>query len=208
MRFNFSYYLLIFKILKRNKLRSFLTSLGIIIGIASIIIIMSVGAGAHSLIVNEINTVGSNLIGVLPGATDDSGIPAAVMGVSVTTLTVDDGLAIEEQVAQIEVVAAYFKSVATISLQNKNTQMVFGNHISQYPIDRSVEDGTTVPIYYEGRLVPLHLMNNYIDEDFDKLVEEHPFETKEFLKKKWARIEEAIGGDDRLQEIAEDIVFL
>ena len=94
-----------------------------------------------------------------------------------------------------------------ISLQNKNTQMVFGNHISQYPIDRSVEDGTTVPIYYEGRLVPLHLMNNYIDEDFDKLVEEHPFETKEFLKKKWARIEEAIGGDDRLQEIAEDIVF-
>jgi len=85
--------------------------------------------------------------------------------------------------------------------------MVFGNHISQYPIDRSVEDGTTVPIYYEGRLVPLHLMNNYIDEDFDKLVEEHPFETKEFIKKKWARIEEAIGGDDRLQKIAEDIVF-
>jgi len=94
-----------------------------------------------------------------------------------------------------------------IALNNKNTQMVFGNHISQYPIDRSVEDGTTVPIYYEGRLVPLHLMNNYIDEDFDKLVEEHPFETKEFIKKKWARIEEAIGGDDRLQKIAEDIVF-
>ena len=94
-----------------------------------------------------------------------------------------------------------------IALNNKNTQMVFGNHISQYPIDRSVEDGTTVPIYYEGRLVPLHLMNNYINEDFDKLVEEHPFETKEFIKKKWARIEETIGGDDRLQKIAEDIVF-
>ena len=94
-----------------------------------------------------------------------------------------------------------------IALNNKNTQMVFGNHISQYPIDRSVEDGTTVPIYYEGRLVPLHLMNNYIDEDFDKLVEEHPYETKEFIKKKWVRIEEAIGGDDRLQKIAEDIVF-
>lgn len=94
-----------------------------------------------------------------------------------------------------------------IALNNKNTQMVFGNHISQYPIDRSVEDGTTIPIYYEGRLIPLHLMNNFIDEDFDKLVEEHPLETKELLKKKWARIEEAIGGEDRLQKIAEDIVF-
>ncbi len=104
--------------------------------------------------------------------------------------------------------ASYMGITGTpIALNNKNTQMVFGNHISQYPIDRSVEDGTTVPIYYEGRLVPLHLMNNYIDEDFDKLVEEHPIETKEFIKKKWVRIEEAIGGDDRLQKIAEDIIF-
>ena len=104
--------------------------------------------------------------------------------------------------------ASYMGITGTpIALNNKNTQIVFGTHISQYPIDRSVEDGTTVPIYYEGRLVPLHLMNNYIDEDFDKLVEEHPFETREFIKKKWARIEEAIGVEDRLQKIAEDIVF-
>ena len=104
--------------------------------------------------------------------------------------------------------ASYMGITGTpIALNNKNTQMVFGTHISQYPIDRSVEDGTTVPIYYEGRLVPLHLMNNYIDEDFDKLVEEHPIDAKEFIKKKWARIEETIGGDDRLQKIAEDIIF-
>lgn len=94
-----------------------------------------------------------------------------------------------------------------ISLQNRNTQLVFGKHISTYPIDRSVDDGTTVPIYYEGRLIPLHLMNDYIDEDFDQLVEEHPLETKEMLKKKWARLEQAVGSEDRLQKIAGDIVY-
>ena len=54
MDFKVKNYLLVFKIIKRNKLRSFLTSLGIIIGIASVIIIMSVGAGAQSLIINQI----------------------------------------------------------------------------------------------------------------------------------------------------------
>lgn len=94
-----------------------------------------------------------------------------------------------------------------LSLQNKNTQMVFGKNISEYPIDKSVEDGTTVPIYYEGRLAPLHLLNEYIDEDFDQLFEECPYETKEILKKKFARVEQAIGSKDRLQKIAQDIVY-
>jgi len=167
MRFNFSYYLLIFKILKRNKLRSFLTSLGIIIGIASIIIIMSVGAGAHSLIVNEINTVGSNLIGVLPGATDDSGIPAAVMGVSVTTLTVDDGLAIEEQVAQIEVVAAYLKGVATISWQNKVVDTTLTGITSNYLEVESanIKEGQFISEEYEGTTARVVVLGSQVAED-------------------------------------------
>ncbi|KKR49925.1 MAG: Type I site-specific deoxyribonuclease, HsdR family [Candidatus Curtissbacteria bacterium GW2011_GWA1_40_16] len=94
-----------------------------------------------------------------------------------------------------------------VELSNKNTRMVFGDHVSQYPIDRSVDDGTTVPIYYEGRLTPLHLLNDYIDEDFDQLVAEHPVEMKDMLKKKWARLEAAVGADDRLHKIAQDIVY-
>lgn len=104
--------------------------------------------------------------------------------------------------------ASYMGITGTpIALQDKNTRMVFGEFISKYPIDQSVSDGSTVKIYYEGRLVPLHLMNNYIDEDFDQLFEEGSFEKKEFIKKKWATIEQAIGVDDRVQKIAEDIVF-
>lgn len=94
-----------------------------------------------------------------------------------------------------------------VELSNKNTRLTFGNHISEYPIDRSTEDGTTVRIFYDGRLTPLHLLNDYIDEDFDQLVGEHEFETKEILKQKWARLEQAVGAEDRLQKIADDIIY-
>ena len=72
--------------LRTNKVRSFLTSLGIIIGIAAVIIIMSVGAGAQSLIINQLNSVGTNLVGILPGASEENGPPASVLGIVVTTL--------------------------------------------------------------------------------------------------------------------------
>ncbi|HOZ53048.1 MAG TPA: ABC transporter permease, partial [bacterium] len=63
------------KALKANKARSFLTMLGIIIGVASVIIIMSVGAGAQSLILGQIEGLGANLISVTPGKSDDQGPP-------------------------------------------------------------------------------------------------------------------------------------
>ncbi len=94
-----------------------------------------------------------------------------------------------------------------ISLQNRNTQMVFGEEFSEYPIDKAVEDGTTVPIYYEGRLTPLHVFNKYIDLDFDQLLAEHPIDTKDVLRNKWATLESAIGAEDRLQKVAYDVVF-
>lgn len=68
------------------KFRSFLTILGIIIGIASVIIVMAVGASAQQLILDQVNSVGSNLVGVLPGASNDKGPPASVFGIVTTTL--------------------------------------------------------------------------------------------------------------------------
>lgn len=79
-----------YKNLTAAKWRSFLTILGIIIGVASVIIIMAIGQSAQALILGQISGVGSNLIGVLPGASDEKGPPAAVLGISVTTLTYDD----------------------------------------------------------------------------------------------------------------------
>jgi len=76
--------------LRANKKRAFLTMLGIIIGVGSVIVIMSVGAGAQSLLVNEISAFGSNLFGVMPGAAADDGPPASVMGITVTTLKLNE----------------------------------------------------------------------------------------------------------------------
>lgn len=75
-----------YKNLMASKFRSFLTILGIIIGIASVIIVMAVGASAQQLIVDQVNGVGSNLIGVLPGASNEKGPPASVFGIVTTTL--------------------------------------------------------------------------------------------------------------------------
>ena len=79
-----------YKNLLAAKFRSFLTILGIIIGVASVIIIMAIGQSAQALILDQVSGVGSNLIGVLPGASDQKGPPAAAMGIKVTTLKYSD----------------------------------------------------------------------------------------------------------------------
>jgi len=103
--------------------------------------------------------------------------------------------------------ASFLGITATpISLKSRDTRLVFGDYIDIYPMSRSVEDGATVPIYYEGRLVPLHLTNYFIDEEFDDLTQEVDFAMKESLKRKFARLEQAVSVPDRLKRIAEDIV--
>lgn len=93
-----------------------------------------------------------------------------------------------------------------ISLHNRETRLVFGDHISEYKINQAVEDGATVPIYYEGRLVPLHLTNQFINEEFEDLTDEIEFEAKEAYKRKLARLEQAVSAKDRLEQVAKDIV--
>lgn len=105
------------KSLLRNKARSFLTMLGIIIGVGSVIVIMAVGAGAQSLILAQVEGLGSNLIGVMPGKSDDSGPPTSAMGIVITTLTYDDAMALANpaNVPNIVDVAAFYKGVGTVS---------------------------------------------------------------------------------------------
>lgn len=73
-------------LLSAQKTRSFITMLGIIIGVASVIIIMAVGAGAQNLVLAQVKSLGANLIGILPGKSDDSGPPTSVMGIIITSL--------------------------------------------------------------------------------------------------------------------------
>jgi len=132
------------RVLLRNKTRSFLTSLGIIIGIASVIMIVSVGAGAQSLIYNQIKGMGSNLIGVLPGAAEEGGPPASAMGISITTLTYDDALEVKRQLPEVKAVAAYVRGVGSITYQNKSIDSNFIGVSEKYieVEDTSVENGS------------------------------------------------------------------
>ena len=98
-----------------NKARSFLTMLGIIIGVGAVVMIMSLGAGAQSLIISQIKGLGGNLIGILPGKSETDGPPATVMGVAITTLKDDDLEAIRRQVPNIIGAVGYSRSLATAS---------------------------------------------------------------------------------------------
>lgn len=97
------------------KFRSFLTILGIIIGIASVIVVMAIGASAQQLILDQVAGMGSNLVGVLPGASDEKGPPASALGVVTTTLKIDDLKAVLQKKNAPNVVAAcgYVSGVAT-----------------------------------------------------------------------------------------------
>jgi type I restriction enzyme R subunit len=96
-----------------------------------------------------------------------------------------------------------------IELQDANTRAVFGDYISVYDIQRAVQDGATVPIYYESRLAKLALDEGErpkIDPDFEEATEGEEVERKEKLKTKWAQLEAVVGAEKRLGLVARDIV--
>jgi len=96
-----------------------------------------------------------------------------------------------------------------IELHDKNTRAVFGDYISIYDIQRAVEDGATVPIYYESRLAKLELIEEekpHIDTEFEEVTEGEEETEKEKLKTKWAALEAVVGTQKRVGLIAEDLV--
>lgn len=105
-----------YKNLLAAKWRSFLTVLGIIIGVASVIIVMAIGASAQALILEQVQGVGSNLIGVLPGASDEKGPPASALGIVTTTLKYEDLQALlrKNNAPNIIEAAGYVTGVATV----------------------------------------------------------------------------------------------
>jgi len=96
-----------------------------------------------------------------------------------------------------------------IEKTDANTRAVFGDYISVYDIQRAVQDGATVPIYYESRLAKLALdeaERPKIDPDFEEATEGEEVERKEKLKTKWAQLEAVVGAEKRLGIVAQDIV--
>lgn len=111
--------------LSTHRLRSFLTVLGIIIGVASVIVLMSIGKGTTAQILTNIQSMGANLIVIRPGASIG---PGGVRGAGGTTrtLTLEDAQAIAQQVPYIAAVAPSYSSNQQLvaGAQNVNSQVI------------------------------------------------------------------------------------
>lgn len=106
--------------------------------------------------------------------------------------------------------ASYVAFTGTpIDLSDRSTLRVFGPCISIYDIQQSIDDNTTVPIFYESRLVKIDLPDEkkeLLNEAFDEIFEESENEHKEKEKRRWSMLEALVGADKRLKLVAEDIV--
>lgn len=97
-----------------------------------------------------------------------------------------------------------------IASEDKDTRAVFGDYVSIYDIQDAVEDGATVPIYYESRLAKLDINRELIEELSDQVEEvvedEEDVSQREKTKGEWSRLEKLVGAGPRLQQVAADLV--
>ncbi|MCA3644032.1 MAG: type I restriction endonuclease subunit R, partial [Methylobacterium sp.] len=96
-----------------------------------------------------------------------------------------------------------------IEKDDVNTPAVFGDYIDVYDISRAVEDGTTVPIYYESRLARIELPDEEkpkIDAEIEELTEDEAVTEQEKIKRRWATVEALVGSEKRLTMVAADLV--
>ena len=106
-----------------NKMRSSLTMLGIIIGNASVIAMIGVGEGAQKFVSDQVSSLGSNLLFILPGSPEAQSRPVF----SPQTLVLEDAIAIAEQVPAVKEVAPQLNSSELVSYRNKNVStLIYG----------------------------------------------------------------------------------
>ena len=136
-----------------HKLRSFLTILGVVIGVAAVITLMSIGKGTSVTIISRLESLGSNLLFIQPGATMVGGVRSAAG--SATSLTLEDAAAIAEQVPYIASVAPFYSASLQVIAGDQNMrtgitgitpeyqqafnlQLSEGSFISEYQYDSAM----------------------------------------------------------------------
>lgn len=96
-----------------------------------------------------------------------------------------------------------------IEAKDRSTTAVFGDVIDTYDLTQAVEDGATVKVLYEARLAKVRLPEDAlrdIDNAFTEAVSGSEEDAQERLKSRWSRVEAIVGSDERLDELARDIV--
>jgi putative ABC transport system permease protein len=139
-----------FRAILRNKLRAFLTTLGIVIGVGAVIAMMAIGAGAKAQVEEAFAAMGTNLLIILPGSTSTSGVHGGYG--SMPTLTWDDLAAIRSDVATVKAAAPSLRSSLPVVAEDQNwTTSVTG----------------TSPEYFDIRNWPMALGAAFTQSDVD-----------------------------------------
>ncbi|MEQ1500046.1 MAG: ABC transporter permease [Parcubacteria group bacterium] len=125
--------------LSANKVRSGLTMLGIVIGISSVIAMVSIGTGASNTISSSIESLGSNLIQVTPGAQRTQGFGVSAGRGNAKTLTNEDAESIAEKVTDVEAVASQVSGRYQVTAKGTNTNTTVNGVTSSYPQVRNIE---------------------------------------------------------------------
>lgn len=125
--------------LSANKARSGLTILGIVIGIGSVIAMVSIGQGAQGSIQANIQSIGSNLILIMPGAQRGAGVQVSAGRGSAQTLTQEDADAIQKEVALVKAVAPEISRRYQITAKGKNTNTQVIGTVASYPSVRNIQ---------------------------------------------------------------------
>ncbi|MDB5238871.1 MAG: hypothetical protein JWO00_206 [Candidatus Parcubacteria bacterium] len=135
-----------FSALTANKVRTALTMLGIVIGISSVIIMVSIGQGAQATIQNSIQSIGSNLIMVSPGATRSFGYGASTGRGSARTLTMGDVSAISSGVQNINAISPEVSSRYQVTAKGTNTNTTVTGSTPAYTTvhNVTVDDGSFI----------------------------------------------------------------
>lgn len=97
-----------------------------------------------------------------------------------------------------------------IAVDDKDTRSVFGEYVSVYDIQDAVDDGATVPIYYESRLAKLNINQDEIevlnDEVDDEIGEDEEIAAREKIKSQWSTLEKLVGSEPRIAQVSKDLV--
>jgi putative ABC transport system permease protein len=117
--------------LRRNKMRSALTTLGIVIGVAAVIAMVSIGRGANVAVQQQIASLGTNLLMVIPGATTSGGVRSGWGGVS--TLSVSDGETIRAEASAVAEVTWFKRQVAQAVYRDTNWSTSVQGVTPSYP---------------------------------------------------------------------------
>jgi len=148
-----------------HKLRSSLTILGIVIGVAAVIILMSIGRGAEASIISRIETLGSDLIFINPGATTGFGGIRGATG-SAATLTLEDAAAISEQVSYTATIAPSYSTSLQLVVGDQNMRSQVSGVTPEYmpAYNLNIADGVSISEYDYHRGAKVAVLGSNVNE--------------------------------------------